>query len=222
MKKILVTTLVACALVTSALAQGQITFSAGSTPTPNFVQWSTDGKTFTKVAGGTPAQIPGYGNFNLILYGAPVGTPLSLVGGIPDLTAWKPATGIITASGVVSPILQTVGPAAGGVTGKIFQMDGTVLNAAGELQLEVVAWTGNFATFADASKGGALLAWTGDALSGGALGWKSSSGSATSPFVIDKGTGAFNGLVLAPIPEPSTFALAGLGAAALLIFRRRK
>jgi hypothetical protein len=29
-------------------------------------------------------------------------------------------------------------------------------------------------------------------------------------------------LGLAPVPEPSTFALAGLGAAALLIFRRRK
>jgi len=29
-------------------------------------------------------------------------------------------------------------------------------------------------------------------------------------------------IVLVPVPEPSTFALAGLGAAALLIFRRRK
>lgn len=29
-------------------------------------------------------------------------------------------------------------------------------------------------------------------------------------------------LTLAPVPEPTTFALAGLGAAALLIFRRRK
>jgi len=29
-------------------------------------------------------------------------------------------------------------------------------------------------------------------------------------------------VVLVPVPEPSTFALAGLGAAALLIFRRRK
>jgi len=33
---------------------------------------------------------------------------------------------------------------------------------------------------------------------------------------------AIPGFVLAPVPEPTTFALAGLGAAALLIFRRRK
>jgi hypothetical protein len=32
----------------------------------------------------------------------------------------------------------------------------------------------------------------------------------------------FTGFTVAAIPEPSTFALAGLGAAALLIFRRRK
>jgi hypothetical protein len=32
----------------------------------------------------------------------------------------------------------------------------------------------------------------------------------------------FTGLTLQPVPEPSTLALAGLGAAALLIFRRRK
>jgi hypothetical protein len=35
-------------------------------------------------------------------------------------------------------------------------------------------------------------------------------------------SGTFTGLTLQPVPEPSTFALAGLGAAALLIFRRRK
>jgi hypothetical protein len=33
---------------------------------------------------------------------------------------------------------------------------------------------------------------------------------------------SFNLYTIATVPEPSTFALAGLGAAALLIFRRRK
>jgi len=36
------------------------------------------------------------------------------------------------------------------------------------------------------------------------------------------GLGQVGGFTLAPIPEPTTFALAGLGAAAMLIFRRRK
>jgi hypothetical protein len=31
----------------------------------------------------------------------------------------------------------------------------------------------------------------------------------------------FGGITLAPIPEPATFALAGLGLAALMVFRRR-
>jgi len=36
------------------------------------------------------------------------------------------------------------------------------------------------------------------------------------------GATGFNGLVLTSVPEPATFVLAGLGAAGLLIFRRRK
>jgi hypothetical protein len=214
MKKILVTTLVACALVSSALAQGQITFSAGSTPTDNRIRFSTDGTTSTLVPAGNPAQAGTFGNLNIALYGAPVGTALNIVGGFPDLTgAWKIQT---------SPVLQQL-VAPGTMTGKIVQMPASVYNAAGEMQLTVVAWTGTAADFnaAKANPTG-LFAWTGDKLSGGALTWVSGSGSATSPYVITKGASAYNGLVLAPIPEPSTFALAGLGAAALLIFRRRQ
>jgi len=214
MKKILVTTLVACALVSSALAQGQITFSAN---TGNLIKWSADGKlsSAVNITAGNPAVVNGQ-PFNLALYGAPLGTALTLKSGVPDLTgAWKIQT---------SAVLQQIGPAAGGMTGKIVQMPPSVLDAGGNLQLCVVAWTGGQTDFmsAIANNPTGLFAWTGDALSGGALSWASGSGSATSPYVITKGANAYNGLVLAPIPEPSTFALAGLGAAALLIFRRRK
>jgi hypothetical protein len=213
MKKILVTTLVACALVSSALAQGQITFSASGAQA---IKYSTDGTLGTAVAipAGNPAQAGAFGALNIALYGAPLGTTLSLKGGVPDLTgAWKMQT---------SPVLQQLA-APGVMTGKIVQMPAGTYDAGGNLQLTVVAWSGNFADFNAAVAGGAqAIAFTGDPLSGGALSWASASGSATTPYVITKGATAFNGLVLAPIPEPSTFALAGLGAAALLIFRRRK
>ncbi len=45
----------------------------------------------------------------------------------------------------------------------------------------------------------------------------------TSPGLITTASpGAFTGLTLNPIPEPTTIALGGLGAASLLLFRRRK
>jgi len=46
-------------------------------------------------------------------------------------------------------------------------------------------------------------------------------GSSSDPVAAFNMTG-FSGFNIANVPEPSTFALAGLGAAAMLIFRRRK
>ena len=84
--------------------------------------------------------------------------------------------------------------------------------------IEMVAWdnsSGNYATWTQAS-----VAWlAGDIAAGmsGAFTVNAIGGSVnTSPTVLAP---SFN---LYFIPEPSTFALAGLGAAALMIFRRRK
>jgi hypothetical protein len=83
----------------------------------------------------------------------------------------------------------------------------------------IIGWTGAFATYDLAFASGTSM-----------LGISPMFTTATgNPGSTPPGTpiglkNTFTGLVLAPgvIPEPSTFALAGLGAAALLIFRRRK
>lgn len=87
--------------------------------------------------------------------------------------------------------------------------------------LQVKGWDASFGSdWATAKTGGT---WFGEtavrqvtlagALGPGTVIWQTATG--TNP-------NRFTPLTLTPVPEPSTFALAGLGAAALLIFRRRK
>ena len=75
---------------------------------------------------------------------------------------------------------------------------------------------------------GRSFAWSGESLSGGALAWANGTGNPNGsppspPVALVTGAAGYNGLVFEiHTPEPSTFALAGLGAAMLMIFRRRK
>lgn len=92
--------------------------------------------------------------------------------------------------------------------------------AGGAAQYMVVGWTGNAANYEAAYAADAFLGVS-------AVFNMTATGD---PTAVPAGTAislrpTFGGMTLAPlsvIPEPSTFALAGLGAAALLIFRRRK
>jgi hypothetical protein len=94
------------------------------------------------------------------------------------------------------------------------------LAAGGKIEYVLAGWTGTFASLDAAIAGGASIGQSA-LVTGVATG---------DPTTIPPGTptlmnATFTGMTLAPltgVPEPSTFALAGLGAAAMLILRRRK
>jgi len=90
--------------------------------------------------------------------------------------------------------------------------------------LEIVAWdnsSGNYSTWAVASvawKAGLIAAGTDLFNLNATIGGPTTPTPTTPPDVV--GAQSFN-LYFEPIPEPATFALAGLGLATLLVFRRR-
>jgi len=98
---------------------------------------------------------------------------------------------------------------------------GNDLTGGANAWLEIVAWNGGAASFLTAISGGTAT------FIGNSASWSNVSGAPngappTNPQLLVLGPSGFNGLVLEPVPEPSTIALGGLGAAALLALRRRK
>ncbi len=103
---------------------------------------------------------------------------------------------------------------------------GTDVAAGAAAYIQIRAWTGSYATWdaavaAAATDPSVLLGWWNSAV-------VNTGGGGSPPGApLTLAQAGFTGLALnsigtAPIPEPSTFALAGLGLASLLIFRRRK
>ncbi len=146
---------------------------------------------------------------------APVGTHVALYYS-PTSVSDPMAAALHLISGGVA----TIAPVAGQFNGGTKTTDVDALGGS-TIYVSIRGWTGNYATwdlaFAAAQSG--TQVWMG----------------ATTPFAVATGNPAgspptlptalstvagFTGLMLV-VPEPTTFALAGLGAAALLIFRRR-
>lgn len=217
MKKTLLTTFIAAAFASSVLAQGIVQFSA-STAQGRPLRFTSqfDGSPTNNVPAGNPATIAGFGQLNITAYAASAGTALSLLpNGAPNFI---PGTWFRAAE-----IDRLVAPSAGNVPTFGFTMDAALGAPATPVQFIIVGWTGAFTDFASALQDGTgLIGWSGSSRSGGALSWAQPTGTTTAPVVQVIGPTGFNGLVLAPIPEPGTIVLGGLGIAALLLFRRRK
>jgi len=114
------------------------------------------------------------------------------------------------------------GLATGGATSAGFFSDGATVTTGAATpggspaMFEVQGWTGNFTSYAAAVAGGAKVGQTAEFVNG-------TSSTVGSPPPLPTNTTGWDGnLVLVPTPEPGTLALGGLGAAALLYFRRRK
>ena len=189
--------------------------STFNTP-PNAVYPSWDTATFTDGANGLEVQNTGSSSFGSMLYVIPGGDvqyPLNPLDTIATLTVT-----FDSASGGNPP--NWIGVYFGlndnaGFTGNLggYGGSGNPGNPSNWL------WNGNVLTITaqlPAAQITAIQAGT-DAIYSFNLGIDPSP--LASPYSYDV---TFNSLVLSPVPEPTTLALAGLGLAGLLIFRHRK
>jgi hypothetical protein len=198
MKKYL-SMLAVVAVAASAFAQGTVNFS-------------NNGSTLVVDATKANAPIPANQGFVQFLW-APAGTAAT------DLSLGQTLTQWLTANpgwNAIASSIKAIGPVAGRFLGGTVTVPTATPGAA--IQGAVASWGGNFANFdAAVSGGGSTGISTEFAVTTG-------NPTTTPPgtAAVITGAGQFGGLTVNAVPEPSTLALAGLGAAALLIFRRRK
>ena len=223
MKKLILT---ACAVTTAlgVFAQGTVAFvnnnALGTSrvwgPSPSNPGLSLVGNSATD----NPAGTANYVGAGMLKIGA--GGLLGQYGGSTTFAQLLAANGASQPEASLLPAGQTTtfrtGSAAG-VLALITSSLGNVPLDAPNATLEVVAWdnsSGNYPTWTQAS-----VAWAAGLIAAGksgAFNVAAIGGNVNSP--PNFASPSFN--LHTTIPEPSTFALAGLGAAALLIFCRRK
>lgn len=212
MKKYLVT-LAITALATSAFAQGTVTLANNSA---NLV------KQWTSSTDSTAISIPANGGY-VQLVAAAKGSSLTPLGtmGSTGYTASYSTLALFLAANTAWAVVDPAGliaPQAGR-----FAAGGRTINnigAAANADYFLIGWTGAATTYDAAVAGNAFIGVSSVFTTATA----STTGVPAPPTPVNLNL-TFGGMLVAPlsaVPEPSTFALAGLGAAAMLIFRRRK
>ena len=105
--------------------------------------------------------------------------------------------------------------------GLTYAVNGVALGGTATLQLQ--AWIGTANSYGQAGAPNQFRAWNGSAyVAADTFTFTNPTGGAGVPPGLPKSLDGMPAMRLVTIPEPSTMALAGLGIASLLIFRRRK
>jgi hypothetical protein len=190
--KKILSVLAVLAVASAAFAQGTI----------NFGNNASTAVMYTDAVTTTPTAVPANGGFVGLIY-ANAGTAGTFTGG--SLATWltaNPGWALLDYTKAIN------------LAGR-FTSATVTLPTANPVDMIVIGWKGTATSFdaalAAGDPTGASVKFTID---------PEAIGSTTpSPSIV---TAGFAGMTLTSVPEPSTFALAGLGAAALLIFRRRK
>jgi len=191
--KTLVLSLAVTGLATSAFAQGAaIALDNNNNNNPS--PTATSGGLFFVDDGGGPHLITQ--DFSAAFYGGTDSANLVLI-----QSFFGPATLGDNAAGpgTFTDLSGTGYPVAGTTT------------ASSSAFFRIEAWVGTFTTYAAASAAGTYSVSSAPFVN-----------SVKAPPDAPPDFVSMPALILTAVPEPSTFALAGLGAAALLIFRRRK
>jgi len=216
MKK-LVSTLTISALAVSAFAQGTISLINNSTTVVQ--QWAS-------AADHTLSSVAANGG-KVQFFAAPDGTAFKALGtyattGVAQgfaLDYKTVATWMAANPGWNAYQIADIKPVAGRFNGNTATV--TPLAAGGKIEYVLAGWTGTSATLDAAIVANAMIGQSA-LYTGVATGDPTTTPIPGTPTSL---TATFTGMSLAPqatVPEPSTFALAGLGAAAMLILRRRK
>jgi hypothetical protein len=219
MKKLVLTTALVGLVAASSFAQGTVTFSTAKKSDP--VYSATDGTTATLALMATNNTVGSFGAVSYDLVTAPNGT--AALTGSPS-TFLNGSTIVAPSGWTLTPITPIVFGANPGVIGAVTVALSGVAEGA-TVEMEIIAFTGT-------ANNVTLFGYSGQSLptvtTGGISTWAYTTGSPDAtptpgvPETMPTGTSGLGSIILVPVPEPSTIALGGLAAAALLAFRRRK